>query len=76
MKHNSIYIPVKESLYSQELGRYFSFGIEVQEQGPQRLKVSDISTNESFVAELARRCTSGQLDPIHLYDVVEDSLEI
>lgn len=76
MKHDFIYIPVKESLCSQELGRCFSFGIEVQEQGLPCLKVADISTDESFVAKLARRCTSGQLDPIHLFDVIEDSLGI
>ena len=76
MKNELIYIPVKEALYSQELGYYCSFGIEVIEQGLPRLKVTDISTDGDFVAELAQRCTVGQLDPIHLYDVIEDSLGI
>ena len=76
MKNELIYIPVKETLYSQELGHYCSFGIEVIEQGSLRLKVADISTDGDFVAELVQRCSVGQLDPIHLYDVIEDSLGI
>ena len=36
--------------------------------------VSDVSTDRAAVEQLARRCTEGQLDPIHLLDVVEDAL--
>ena len=30
--------------------------------------------NQALYEQLARRCTEGQLDPIHLLDVVEDAL--
>lgn len=73
-KHDLIYIPVKDSLFSQEFGHYFSFGIEVFEHDSLCMKVSDISTDVSFVTTLARQCTCGKLDPVHLYNVIEDSL--
>lgn len=74
MKSDFSYIPVKEDLFSRELGHYISFGIEALEHGSLCRRISDISTDEDFVAALARKCTSGQLDPIHLLDVIEDSL--
>jgi hypothetical protein len=36
--------------------------------------VPDISCDETFVVELARKCTCGQLSPIQLLDVVVDSI--
>ena len=68
------YIPVKEDLFSQELGHYFSYGIEMVKKGVLYHKISDISTDKNFVADLAQRCTLGQVDPIHLFDIIEDSL--
>ena len=37
-------------------------------------RVLDISPDKEFVSDLARRCTSGQLSPLHLLDVVLDAL--
>lgn len=76
MMHEFIYIPVRESLFSRELGHYLSFGLVASENGVPHSKVSDISTDESFVTELAQQCSAGYLDPIHLYDVIEDSLGV
>ncbi len=36
--------------------------------------VSDVSVDKSFVANLCKLFTDNQLDPIHLTDVLEDSL--
>lgn len=36
--------------------------------------VSDISCNREFVSNLAEKCSVGQLDPIHIYDVVIDAI--
>ena len=36
--------------------------------------IPDISCDKSFVDSLALRCSRGQLDPIHLLDVVLDAL--
>lgn len=67
---------VRQELETPELGRYVSYGIEaVALPGGQRLAfVSDISTDPSFAADLADRCTAGALDPAQLLDVVLDAL--
>ena len=72
--HNFAYIPVEEELFSQELGNYRSCGMEVFENGSLHYKVSDISADENLMRVLARRCTDGLLDPIRLFDVIEDRL--
>ena len=72
------YIPVEQFLYSPDNGRYCSYGIAAVSLTALHceivLFVSDISGDRSFVADLAQRCTHGQLDPIHVQDVIEDSL--
>ncbi len=72
------YALISEQLFSSELGHYRSFGIRAfqkTECGWREVAfVSDVSTDRAAVEQLARRCTEGQLDPIHLLDVVEDAL--
>jgi len=36
--------------------------------------VKDVSPYEEFVSALAQKCTSGQLDPIHILDIVLDAI--
>ena len=36
--------------------------------------IEDVSSSKEFVMSLARRCSSGQLDPIHMLDVVLDAI--
>ena len=66
------YALISEKLFSSELGiRAF----QKTECGWREVAfVSDVSTDRAVVEQLARRCTEGQLDPIHLLDVVEDAL--
>lgn len=72
------YVCTPQQLCSEELGHYDSFGISAQEQVQgvwvQRSFVSDVSVQQQLVEELTRLCTDGQLDPVHLMDVVEDLL--
>ena len=72
------YALVSEQLFSTELGHYRSFGIRAFQKTECSWReiafVSDVSTDQAAVEQLARRCTEGQLDPIHLLDVVEDAL--
>lgn len=72
------YLPVEEELFSPEFGPYTSFGIHIfriTNAGREELGfLSDVSTDRAFVSALAGRCTQAQLDPVHLIDVVTDSL--
>ena len=73
-----LYIPVKESLYKPETGKYLSFGIKVYSLTERRCSVisslSDISSSEDFVSYLALNCTRSQLSPLHLRDIVFDAI--
>lgn len=72
------YIPVKENLYSPDIGHYVSFGIralQLAEKGWREATfVSDVSTKISFVSNLIRICIKKQLSPIHLLDFIQDSI--
>lgn len=60
----------------RELGRYTAFGIAAQKRAPDGWRqiafVPDICTNTQQAQRLAQLCTQGQLEPIHLMDVIED----
>ena len=60
-----LYFPVEQLLFSPSLGCYRSFGLAAVLDAPQGKRclalVQDVSTQESFVAGLARRCTEEQL---------------
>ncbi len=65
------YIPIEEELTTPEMGSYQSFGIRVENEAGETVSVvSDISTDQQMVAELAKRCTNGELAPEHLHDVI------
>lgn len=69
---------IMEQLHDPEVGIYTSFGIAVYSAADgrkQKLRsISDISLNPAPVRQLAELCTSGQLDPAQLPDVVENAL--
>ena len=70
------YLAVEQTLISSELGRYTAFGIAAQKQLPDGWRqiafVPDVCTNAQQAQRLAQLCTQGQLEPIHLMDVIED----
>ena len=69
------YQPFTEERRDADLGVYVTFGIRaVDERGNVVKTVPDVSTNRSFVTSLCERCTMHGLAPIHLRDVVEDSI--
>lgn len=72
------YRRVTERLCAPEIGSYTSFGILALRCSGGRWQklflISDVSPNDHLVDELARLCTEYQLHPIHLYDVVEDTI--
>ena len=55
-----------------------SYGIIAEEyDGSKWIQVAvvpDVSCDEAFVLALSNKCTQGQLSPIHLLDVVLDSI--
>lgn len=72
------YVPIKQRLFSPEIGSYQSFGLAAfQRSGLWWRKVAflpDVSTSKPFVEQLARRYTHSQLHPIHLKEAVLNDL--
>ena len=72
------YVSVEQSLYAEEIGEYRTFGIQCWAYDAKKEKllftINDISCNRIWVERLARMCTSGNLAPHHLVDVVLDNL--
>ncbi|MBQ4557125.1 MAG: hypothetical protein IJA60_05715 [Clostridia bacterium] len=63
---------------SKENGRYSSYGIlvicEDKKQNAVKAHVSDAFAKYEDALHFANLCTEAQLDPIHLIDVLEDTL--
>ena len=68
------YVPIMETLENEELGRYVTYAISVQNADGEIGRVSDVSTDPEEVRELANICTEQDLDPEQLLDIIEDFL--
>lgn len=72
------YIPLKEQLYHKDIGNYQSFGICVYARRAdgwcEVMRISDVSVELDFVIGLCEKCNRMGISPIHLSDVVMDSL--
>ncbi len=68
------YKVISEEFHDSELGDYIGYGIAAECDGERLLTVSDMSCDRGLVADLAERCNELELDPMHLYDVIEDVL--
>ena len=68
------YVPVQETLTTDELGTYVTYGISVRAVEEEIAFVSDVSTDYEEIERLADMCTAKELDPIHLEEVVQDFL--
>lgn len=68
------YKVISETLLSEILGSYETFGTAVfDSSNNQVMKISDISTDCDKVLDIAKKCNDGNLDEIHLLNVIEDS---
>lgn len=73
-----LYTFVEEIIVSDEFGEYNTFGIKIfkiEDLGNREVCcVRDVSTNKEFVCRLVEDCNKYELDPIHIFDVIEDRL--
>lgn len=67
-----------EVLKNEDSDAYTAYGICVcsmeNNQRKEVLKVSDVSTDKEKVDNLVDLCNKEQLEPVHIYDVIEDCL--
>lgn len=73
-----LYLPIAEYGVEDTLGCYLTFGLEIYETAGEQIRrlktVSDVSLDAATACAIARDCTLEQLEPCHLYDVLEDHL--
>lgn len=69
---------VEENLYQTEIGAYTAFGIsalQVNKDSKELIAhVSDVFLEKEKAEDFVRLCNESELDMIHFYDVIEDSL--
>lgn len=67
-----------EKLNHPDIGNYTAFGIAVYssvDNNPKKLmNISDISTDKKIVEDLCELCSREQLEPVHVFDVIEDMI--
>ncbi|MDD6188113.1 MAG: DUF6514 family protein [Clostridiales bacterium] len=72
------YYAVKESLYREEIGAYTAYGIGVFEYDGDEKKtlqyIPDVFLDEDKAEQLVDMCNRLQLEPVHLLNVVEDTV--
>lgn len=66
------YVPVQETLTSDELGTYVTYGISVRAVEEEIAFISDVSADFEEIRHLADVCTENQLSPEHLSEVIYD----
>lgn len=73
------YACFKEHIFSEYVGGYDTFGIKVFQKTEDGIKcinsISDVSIDSDLTKVLVKKCNEEQLDPIHLFDVVLDSIQ-
>ena len=72
------YYTVKESFYTEEVGSFTAYGIGVCENNQCFRKtlryIPNVFLDRQKAERLAAMCNRLKLDPLHLFDVVEDAV--
>lgn len=68
------YSLVEQFLSAPDIGSYQTFGIQVWQGNTMVALISDVSPDRALVERLAAQCTNGQLEPVHILDVVHNSI--
>ena len=65
---------MKESLCSEDVGSFTTYGIGVCENHQHLEYISDVFLDQQKAEQFVVLCNRLQLDPLHLSDVVEDAV--
>ena len=68
------YVPIQETITSDELGTYVTYSISVRTVEEEIAFVHDVSTDLEEIQHLTDVCTKQELDPYHLEDIIQDFL--
>lgn len=72
------YSIIKEKLYTPESGNYVSYGICVylisKNKNKEIAHISDVFLEKKDAVNFINLCNHLELDPVHLYEAIENSL--
>jgi len=68
------YLVMSQVLKNDDGDEYTAYGITVMSGDSMIASIADVTTNYEDILRLRRSCTENELDPIHIYDVIEDFL--
>ena len=69
-----IYSVFGEELVSEEGIKYRAYGIRVEENEGSSFLIADVTDDRKELERVVGHCNDGELDVIHIYDIVEDLL--
>ena len=69
-----IYKYVKENYYHEEIGEYSAYAIKGYVDGKCTLYIPDVFLEKNEAQRYVLLFNEQELDPIHIYDVLEDIL--
>lgn len=68
----------KENNFHKEIGNYTSYGIKVtlvNKNISQNIEyISDVFVDEKMAYDFINKCNKNKLEPVHIYDAIEDAL--
>jgi len=64
----------REVVFNEEIGTYTTYGIVVSEKGKTLFEIHDVTTSEKEIEKFCLLCNRLELDPIHIYEAIEDNL--
>ena len=65
---------MKESLCSEDVGSFTTYGIGVCENNQRLEYISDVFLDQQKAKQFVVLCNRLQLDPLHLSDVIKDAV--
>lgn len=68
------YVVEKEVLSDMEIGIYTTYGIAICDNGRRILEIHDVCRSGKEIKKFCSLCNRLKLDPIHIYDAIEDNL--
>ena len=73
--HELVYCVTRSELFSDELGRFVSFGVGISDRSSNVCTyLEDISPDRNAVLGFAKRCSDMEVFPEHLQDTAENFL--
>lgn len=74
-KHKFQYLPLRQEFKPRGRKKYYTtFGLQVLVDGCELFRLNDVTMDMVTMVRMAHLCNEGNLEPCHLYEVIENFL--